>query len=195
MTYAGSEDEEEMAHNDSLFSAVQPSPPQNAFSPVHPTNNQMAGLDQTQMMTLMNSIISENQRLRSESTKRPSSEKDEEEEGEPPIKLHIKEGHDDAWSTVHHGARNIRPYCGDWAARFKSLGKKAKQAKESLDWDPLGSKTISNATVKRMHDRGSILTLKMFWPLNHDVQSRNARIRGTSHAKRWTIKSQQKHGR
>ena len=27
-----------------------------------------------------------------------------------------------------------------------------------------------------MHDRGSILTLKMFWPLNHDVQSRNARI-------------------
>ena len=40
----------------------------------------------------------------------------------------------------------------------------------------MGSKTISNATVKRMHDRGSILTLKMFWPLNHDVQSRNAII-------------------
>ena len=27
-----------------------------------------------------------------------------------------------------------------------------------------------------MHNKGSILTLKMFWPVNHDVQSRNAKI-------------------
>ena len=61
------------------------------------------------------------------------AEKEEEDEGEPPIKLHIPEGYDDAWTHIHPASRNIRPYCGDWAARFKSLGRKAKPAKETLD--------------------------------------------------------------
>ena len=48
------------------------------------------------------------------------------------IKVHIPEGYDDAWTNIHDASRNIRPYCGDWAACFKSLGKKAKLAKDTL---------------------------------------------------------------
>ena len=80
------------------------------------------------------------------------------------------------WKNIHNASRNIRPYCGDWAARFKSLDKKAKPTKDTLDWEPIGTIWGSNAAIKRMHDRGLILTIKMFMPLNHDVQSRNARI-------------------
>ena len=46
----------------------------------------------------------------------------------------------------------------------------------TLDWEPIGIICVLNAAIKRMHDRGSILIIKIFMPLNHDVQSRNARI-------------------
>ena len=59
---------------------------------------------------------------------------------------------------------------------MKSLGRKALPVKESLDWEPMGSITISHATVKRLYDRSSLITIKMFWPLNHELQSINARI-------------------
>ena len=93
-----------------------------------------------------------------------------------PSKIHIHEGHDNAWAIAHQGRRNLRPFCGNWAARYKSPGKKGQWAKENIDWQPMWSLTIFHGTVKRMYERGSILTIKMFWPVNHDVQSRNARI-------------------
>ena len=85
------------------------------------------------MIILMTSIVEWNNRLRTESNKLPRAKKEDEEEGEPPVKLYIEEGHDDTWSTIHNGARNIRQFCGDWTSRYKSLGRKAKPAKESLD--------------------------------------------------------------
>ena len=101
-TFAGSEDGEEMNHDDDLFGTTEPSPPRNTSQFTHPTaapmltTAQMAGFDPSTMMSFMQSILMENARLQSDSTKQPRAEKDDEEEGEPPIKLHIKEGHDDA---------------------------------------------------------------------------------------------------
>ena len=40
----------------------------------------------------------------------------------------------------------------------------------------MGTITVANALVRRMHDRGAILTIKMFLPANHDVSSREANI-------------------
>ena len=172
-----------MAHDALLFgpnAVVQPTGfgiNEYSGAPVErPLPSQVAGFGPAEMMNFMTAMMAENERLRTESMKRPRTEKDEEEEGEPPIKIHIVEGYDDAWSTFHHVSRNLRPYCGDWNERFKSLGKKAKPEKECLDWEPMGSLTISHATVKRMHNRGSILTIKMFLPSNFDVQSRASRI-------------------
>ena len=133
-TFAGSKDEEEMNQEDDLFGTPQQSPLRNTTPVTHPpvarmlTAAQMAGFDPSTMISFMQSILAENQRLTSESTKRPRAEKDDEEEGEPPIKLRIMEGHNNAWTKVHQNARNIRHYCGDRTARFKSMGKKAKPA-------------------------------------------------------------------
>ena len=165
-TFAGSKDEDEMLHDNELFSPRQPSLPRNTSRISHPpaaqmpTDAQMAGFDPATMMTFMQTILSENQWLQSESAKRPRAEKDDKEEGEPPIKLHIKEGHNDAWTIVHQAARNIRPYCGDWTAHFKILEKKAKPAKESLDWEPLGTIKISNARQRVNPDPQDVLAAK-----------------------------------
>ena len=126
-----------MAHDALLFgpnAVVQPSVfgiNEYSGAPVErPLPSQVAGFGPAEMMNFMTAMMAENERLRTESMKRPRTEKDEEEEGEPPIKIHIVEGYDDAWSTVHHVSRNLRPYCGDWNERFKSLGKKAKPEKK-----------------------------------------------------------------
>ena len=57
-----------------------------------PTAAQMATFDGTTMMSIMQSLMTENQRLQAESGKQPRAEKVEEDEGEPPIKLHIPGG-------------------------------------------------------------------------------------------------------
>ena len=137
-----SEDKDEMYHDNQLFGAQQTpprDPPRNPQTqPIQMlTVAQMATFDGQTMMTIMQNLMAENQRLNNESGKRPRAEKDEEDEGEPPVKLHIPEGYDDAWTHINPAARNIRPYCGDWPTRFKSLGRKAKPAKETLDWEPL----------------------------------------------------------
>ena len=56
------------------------------------------------------------------------------------------------------------------------MGKKASPAKESLDWEPMGSITMAPVTIKKMHDRGAKITMKRFGPTNHVVQSRGAKI-------------------
>ena len=112
------------------------------------------------MLTILQTVLAENRHLSNESGKRPRPEKDKEEEGEPPVKLYIPEGYDNGWSNINHGARNIRPYCGNWQERFKSLGRRAKPTRDTLDWEPMGTLTVANASVKRMHDRGAILTIR-----------------------------------
>ena len=110
-----------------------------------PSVAQMANCDGNQMIAIVQSLLAENQRLNNESGKRSRPDKDEDEEGEPPVKLHIPEGYDDAWTNITHTARNIRPYCGDWQARFKSLGRKAKPARDTLDLEPMGTIVVANA--------------------------------------------------
>ena len=160
-----------MYHDKQQFATPQSPPRDPARIPQPPpiqmpTAAQITTFDGTTIMTLMQSLMAENQRLNNKSGKRPRAEKDEEDEGEPPVKLHIPEGYDDAWTKINHVARNIRPYCGDWPTRFKSLGRRAKPTKDTPDWEPLGTITVGNASIKRMHDRGAILTIKMFMPLN-----------------------------
>ena len=148
-----------MDHDNQLFGAPQTPPwdppgiPQT--QPIQMlTVAKMATYDSTTMMTIMQNMLAENQRLNNESGKRPRPEKDEEDEGEPPIKLHIPKGYD--WSNISHASRNVRPLCGDWPTRFKSLGRRAKPTKDTLDWEPLGTLTVANASIKRMRDRGAI---------------------------------------
>ena len=40
----------------------------------------------------------------------------------------------------------------------------------------MGSLTLAPVTIKKLHDRGSELTIRMFWPKNHDVITRQTRI-------------------
>ena len=182
----GSGDEAELEQELALFGAPNAlptlSPPrvQNAVlgtQPfIAPSIAQMATFDGTTLLNMMEKVLAENRRLTTESVKRPRIDKDEEDEGEPSVKLHIPEGYDDGWTNINNESRNVRPFCGDWKERFKSLGRKAKPARDTLDWEPMGTLTVANATIKRMHDRGAIVTIKMFLPMNHDVSSRNAKI-------------------
>ena len=112
----GSEDKDKLDHDNQLFGTPQ-TPPRDppAIPRTQPiqmlTAAQMATYNGNAMMTIVQSLLAENQRLNNESGKRPRPEKDEEDEGEPPVKLHIPEGYDDAWSIINHAARNVRPYC------------------------------------------------------------------------------------
>ena len=175
-----SDDDQELEHEDLLFGSNEDRPSFPTRDPpgqqVPNSTAQMPDSSNNQMLALVQSLIAENQRLSSESGKRSRAERDEEEEGEPPAKLHIPEGYDDAWTTISQASRNVRPYSGDWQTRFKSLTRRAKPVRDTLDWDPMGTITVANATVRRMHDRGAILTVKMFLPSNHDVSSREANI-------------------
>ena len=162
----GSEDEAELEQELALFGAHNAlptlSPPrvQNAVlgtQPfIAPSIAQMATFDGNTLLNMMEKVLTENRRLITESVKRPRIDKDEEDEGEPPVKLHIPEGYDDGWTNINNESRNVRPFCGDWKERFKSLGRKAKPARDTLDWEPMGTLTVANATVKRLHDRGAI---------------------------------------
>ena len=185
----GSEDEAELGHENDLFGTPGREEPLPVISPrrerlpptgivpfAQPSVAQMATFDGGAIMQMLERCLAENRRLTAESGKRPRQDKDEEDEGEPPVKLYIPEGYDDGWTNINDASRNVRPFCGDWKERFKSLGRRAKPARDTLDWEPMGTLTVANATIKRMHDRGAILTIKMFFPMNHDVSSRNAKI-------------------
>ena len=99
-----------------------------------------------------------------------------EEDDEPialPKKLRFTEDEDDAWDNINKLARMVRPYCGNWDTRFLDLGRKADPVKQRLDWTPMGSLILAPVTIKKLHDRGSELTIRMFWPKNHDVTNQN----------------------
>ena len=180
----GTDDDLELEHEELQFGnseGTRPTPRESQTGQQTPlaqtqATNQTPGGEISELMGLVRTLVAENQRLSSESGKRSRPVKEDEEEGEPPVKLHIPEGYDDAWTSINHAARNVRPFCGDWQARYKSLGRKAKPARDTLDWEPMGTLSVANASVRRMHDRGAILTVKMFLPMNHDVSSREARI-------------------
>ena len=102
-----------------------------------------------------------------------------EEDDEPialPKKLRFTDDEDDAWHNINKSARMVRPYCGNWDTRFFDLGRKADPIKQRLDWTPMGSLILAPVTIKKLHDRGSELTIRMFWPKNHDVHFRQTRI-------------------
>ena len=85
-----------MYHDKQLFAQRSPAcdPPRASQHPSAqlPTSAQMATFNPTTMMSIMQNLMTKNQRLQAESGKRPRAEKDEEEEGKPPIKLHIPKG-------------------------------------------------------------------------------------------------------
>ena len=97
---------------------AQSAPPSSQFDMLH---------------SILNRVLEENSELKSKSLKRLRGDREDDDIIEQPIKIIILEGPNDAWTFIHHKARNLRPYCGDWEIRFKSLGKKAKPAKETLD--------------------------------------------------------------
>ena len=102
-----------------------------------------------------------------------------EEEDEPialPKKLRFTDDKDDAWHNINKSARMVRPYCGKRDTRFLDLGRKADPVKQRLDWTPMESLILAPVTIKKLHDRGSELTIRMFWPKNHDVTTRQTRI-------------------
>ena len=100
----------------------------------------------------------------------------EEEPIAPPKVVKVTDKEDDAWTIYNKSARSLRPFCGDWEKRFKDLGRKPELSKERLDWSPMGSLTIAPVTIKKLHDRGSNITIKMFWPRNHDIVTKQSRI-------------------
>ena len=119
MTFGNNtDDDQEQDHDDLLFGPPeepprvppwdQPGSQQLAHVPVSAAH--MADCNSNQMMAIVQRLLDENQRLNSESGKRSRADRDEDEEGEPPAKLHIPEGYDEAWTNINHAARNTRPY-------------------------------------------------------------------------------------
>ena len=85
---------------------------------------------------------------------------------------------DDAESVVCHEVRTgLRPFRGDWTARWRSLGRHAKPPHQSLGLPQLGTIMLSPIVVKKMHDRGLDLKLAMFIHKNQDVSVRAAKWR------------------
>ena len=144
--------------------------------------NTVMGIQQVQMenqnnqfkdlMARLHAKELENMELRA--LKRKAEE--EEEPIAPLKKIRITGGEDDAWHTINKSARMVRPYCGDWEKKYKDLGRKADPVKERLDWVPMGSLTLAQVTIKKLHDRGSNITIRMFWPKNRDVMTKQTRI-------------------
>ena len=159
----------------------------NMSSPSRPNDDQSANatilaIQQTQIedqSKLIHDLIerarkNENELYEMRATKRKAEE--EEEPIAPPKIVKVSDEDDDAWQLYNKSARSLRPFCGNWEKRFKDLGRKAEPSKERLDWGPMGSLTIAPVTIKKLHDRGSDITIKMFWPRNHDVVTKSSRI-------------------
>ena len=106
---------------------------------------------------------SEKKLLKLRVNKRKAEE--EEEPIAPPKIVKVTDEEDDAWTFINKSARSLRPFCGDWEKRYRDLGRKAEPSKECLDWGPMGSLTIAPVAIKKLHDRGSDIAIKMFWPL------------------------------
>ena len=78
----------------------------------------MATFDGNAMLQMVQTVLAENRRLATENVRRPRPDKDREDEGEPPVKLHIPEGYDDGWTNISYASRNVRPFCGDQLQGF-----------------------------------------------------------------------------
>ena len=143
---------------------------------------QLMGLQQVTMESQANQMRELQNRLHEkelENIALKAVKRKAEEEDEPialPKKLRFTDDEDDAWHNINKSARMVRPYCGNWDTRFSDLGRKADPVKRRLDWKPMGSITIAPVTIKKLHDRGSEITIRMFWPKNHDVTTRQTRI-------------------
>ena len=139
-------------------------------------------IQQIQMDTLSNQLKDFQNRLHEkelENIALKAVKRKAEEEEEPialPKKLRFTDDEDDAWYNINKSARMVRPFCGNWDTRFLDLGRKADPIKQRLDWTPMGSLILAPVTIKKLHDRGSELTIRMFWPKNHDVTTRQTRI-------------------
>ena len=113
----GTDDELELEHEELQFGNSEgnrPTPRESQAGQQSPliqtqATNQTPSGEVSELMGLVRTLMAENQRLNSESVKRSRPVKEDEEEGEPPVKLHIPEGYDDAWSSINHAARNVRP--------------------------------------------------------------------------------------
>ena len=96
---------------------------------------------------------------------------------EEAIKFAFEGGEDDAEFIIAHEVRSgLRPFRGDWAERWKSLGRYAKPRKESIGLPQVGTLSLSPVVIRTMHDRGRDLKLSMFIHLNQDVSVRSGRV-------------------
>ena len=108
----------------------------------------------------------------------------------PAKRIHLEAGADDAESVWHHEARNLRPFRGsEWQDRFTHLGQHATPIREDLAWDPVGVIEVAPATIRKLHDRGQELQIKMFSPLNVDVACRSGRFHMSEDGESVSIKA------
>ena len=171
-----------MEHEERLWgrdAALSSSPRRDTSPGVH---NTLMSIQQVQMDTLSNQLKDFQNRLHEkelENIALKAVKRKAEEEEEPialPKKLRFTDDEDDAWYNINKSARMVRPFCGNWDTRFLDLGRKADPIKQRLDWTPMGSLILAPVTIKKLHDRGSELTIRMFWPKNHDVTTRQTSI-------------------
>ena len=150
--------------------------------PDNDLHNTVIGIQQVQMEHQSNLVIELQDRLHAkelENAELKAVKRKAEEDEEPlsvPKKLRFTEDEDDAWTNINKSARMVRPFCGDWDTRFKDLGRKADPIQQRMDRTPMGALTLAPVTIKKLPDRGSELTVRMFWPKNHDVRQRQRRI-------------------
>ena len=120
------------------------------------------------------------------STKRKASD-------EPPApakRIELEAGPDDAETVWHHQARNLRPFRGqEWQDRYTHLGRHATPVREDLAWEPMGVIEVAPVIIKKLHDRGAELQIKMFSPINVDVACRSGRFHMSEDGESVSIKS------
>ena len=176
------DEQEDLEHEQRIWgngAALASSPRHGSESGLRTT---VLGIQQIQMESQANQLRELQDRLHKkemENIALKAGKRKAEEDDEPialPNKLWFTEDEDDAWDNINKSARMVRPYCGNWDTRFLDLGRKADPVKQRLDWTPMGSLILAPVTIKKLHDRGSELTIRMFWPKNHDVTTRQTRI-------------------
>ena len=148
----GSEDEAELGHENDLFGTpgrgdlppqISPrrerAPPLGIVPFAPPSSAQMATFDGGAIMQMLERCLAENRRLTAESGKRPRQDKDEEDEGEPPIKLYIPEGYDDGWTHINNESRKGHTGLG---ANGDTDGGKCDSEKDARQGSPFDHQNV-----------------------------------------------------
>lgn len=119
-----------------------------------------------------------------------SKRKANEELPTPAKRILLEAGPDDAENIWHHQTRNLRPFRGpEWQDRFTHLGRYATPIRKNLAWEPMGVIKVAPVIIKKLHDRGLKIQIRMFSPINVDVACRSGRFHMSEDGESVSIKS------